>query len=213
LVIGASSTITVPRDRFRGDEAAAEGLTLSPVASDGASRFAVERSPMPARAVPLACLGALLLTGCDGAGQARPVDTARIVDAIKTDEVHWNADYKSGDAGRIARHYAPDAVAMHPGYPVAVGVAAIKAANEHAFTDPKYGHTFSSDRVKVAVSGDLAVAHGWYKETTTDPKSGQPVTATGSYVTVYKPDAAGVWRAVWDINTPGSAPSALEAAQ
>src|SRR5215472_4041390 len=103
--------------QISGRQAAAEGLTLSPAASDGAARFAVERSPMPARAVPLACLGALLLTGCDGVGQTRPVDTARIVDAIKTDEVHWNADYRSGDAGRIARHYAPDAVAMHPGYP------------------------------------------------------------------------------------------------
>jgi uncharacterized protein (TIGR02246 family) len=167
---------------------------------------------MPARAVLLACLGGLLLAGCDGSAHTRPVDTAKIVDAIKTDEVHWNADYKSGDAGRIAAHYTADAVAMHPGYPAAVGVAAIKAANEHAFTDPKYGHTFSSDRVKVAVSGDLAVAHGWYKETMTDPKSGQPVTATGSYVTVYKPDAAGVWRVVWDINTPGSGPPPPDAA-
>ena len=62
--------------------------------------------------------------------------------------------------------------------------------------------TFSSDRVRVAASGDLAVAHGAYKETTTDPRTGSPVTTIGSYVTVYKPDASGVWRAVWDISTP-----------
>jgi uncharacterized protein (TIGR02246 family) len=161
---------------------------------------------MSSRAVLLACLGALLLVGCDHVAPKRPVDTAKIVDAIKTDEVHWNADYKSGDAARVAAHYAQDAVAMYPGYPVAVGAAAIKAANEQAFADPKYGLTFSSDHVKVAASGDLAVAHGSYKETTTDPKTGEPVTATGSYVTVYKPDGAGVWRAFWDINTPNSSP-------
>lgn len=160
---------------------------------------------MPPRAVHLACLGALLLAGCGLAAPKRPVDTAKIVDAIKTDEVHWNADYKSGDAARVAAHYAADAVAMYPGYPAAVGSAAIKAANEQAFTDPKYGLTFSSDRVKVAASGDLAVAHGSYKETTTDPRTGESVTATGSYVTVYKPDAAGVWKALWDINTPNPA--------
>src|SRR5271168_3363457 len=113
---------------------------------------AVESSPMSSRAVLLACLGALVLVGCDHAGHKRPVDTAKIVDAIKTDEVHWNADYKSGDAARVAAHYTPDAVAMYPGYPVAVGVAAIKAANEQAFADSKYGLTFSSDRVKVAAS-------------------------------------------------------------
>ena len=165
---------------------------------------------MPARAVLLACLGALLLLGCDRAGHRRPVDTAKIVDAIKTDEVHWNADYKSGDPTRVATHYTPDAVAMYPGYPVAVGVTAIKAANERAFTDPKYGLSFSSDRVKVAASGDLAVAHGSYKETTTDPRTGEPVTATGSYVTVYKPDGAGVWRVFWDINTPNPAAPAKQ---
>lgn len=163
---------------------------------------------MSARAVVLACLGAALLAGCDGAGAKPPVDTAKIVDAIKTDEVHWNADYKSGDAGKVVRHYAPDAVAMYPGYPVAVGTAAIRAASEKAFTDPKYGLTFSSDRVRVAASGDLAVAHGAYKETTTDPRTGAPVTTDGSYVTVYKPDAAGVWRVVWDIDTPGGPPPA-----
>jgi len=156
------------------------------------------------RAVVLACLGALLLAACDGAEHRRPVDTAKIVDAIKTDEVHWNADYKSGDAARVTAHYAPDAVAMYPGYPAAVGTAAIKAANEQGFADPKYGLAFSSDRVEVAASGDLAVAHGTYKETTTDPKTSAPAVATGSYVTVYKPDAAGVWKAVWDINTPGA---------
>jgi uncharacterized protein (TIGR02246 family) len=134
------------------------------------------------------------------------VDTAKIVDAVKTDEVHWNADYKSGDAARVAAHFAPDAVAMYPGYPVAVGVAAIRKANEQGFTDPKYGLTFSSDRVAVAASGDLAVAHGAYRETTTDPKSGEPVTTNGSYVTVYKPNAAGIWKVVWDINTPSAAP-------
>lgn len=158
---------------------------------------------MPARAVLLACLGAVLLAGCSAA--KKPVDTARIVDAIKTDEIHWNADYKAGDAARVAAHYAPDAVAMYPGYPAAVGAAAIKTANEQAFADPKYGLTFSSDRVVVAASGDLAVARGAYRETTTDPKTGQAVTAAGSYVTVYKPDASGVWKAVWDINTPSGA--------
>jgi uncharacterized protein (TIGR02246 family) len=162
---------------------------------------------MFARAVVFACLGALLLAGCGLAAPKRPVDTAKIVDAIKTDEVHWNADYRSGDAGKVVAHYAPDAIAMYPGYPVAIGKAAIKAANERAFTDPKYGLTFSSDRVRVAASGDLAVAHGAYKETTTDPKTGSPVTTAGSYVTVYKPDASGVWRVVWDINTATGPPA------
>ncbi len=167
---------------------------------------------MSARAAIQACLipfilGAAMIAGCaPRAGmRASIIDTAKIVDSIKTDEVHWNADYKSGDAAKVAAHYAPDAVVMSPGDAASVGTAAIKAANEQAFSDPQYGLSFSSDRVYVAASGDLAAAHGTYKETTTDPKTGAAVTAAGSYVTVYKPGVDGVWRAVWDINTPGAA--------
>ena len=44
-----------------------------------------------------------------------PVDTAAIIGAIKAGEVHWNSDYKSGDAGVLAAHYAPTATLMIPG--------------------------------------------------------------------------------------------------
>lgn len=159
---------------------------------------------MPARAVPLACLGALLLVGCDAASLKRPVDTAKIVDAIKTDEVHWNADWKSGDAARLAAHFAPDAVVMPAGASPLVGTAAIQAATSQLIGQPGFRFAFTSDRVDVAASGDLAATHGSYRMTTEDPKTGAPVTEAGSYVSVYKPGANGVWKAVWDITAPGA---------
>ena len=159
---------------------------------------------MFARAVRLACLGALLLAACDPAGHKRPVDTAKIVDAIKTDEVHWNADWKSGDASRLAAHFAPDAVVMSAGSQPLVGTAAIQTAASQLISQPGFKFVFVSDRVDVAASGDLAATHGSYKMTTENPKTGDPVTEAGSYVTVYKPGANGVWRAVWDITAPGA---------
>ncbi len=133
------------------------------------------------------------------------VDTAKIVDAIKTDEVHWNADYKSGDPAKIAAHYAPGAVVMFPGAPPAVGAGAIVAVEKQAIGDPGFTLAFASDKVDVAASGDLAVAHGTYKQTTTNPKTKAVDSESGSYVTVYKPGADGSWKAVWDIITPGPA--------
>ena len=158
---------------------------------------------MSDRAFVILGLGATLLAGC-GAGSPlhAPVDTARIVDAIKTDEVYWNADWRSGDAGRLAAHYAPDAVVMAPGAPAAAGTAATRAVLDQAVGQTGFALTFASDRVDVAASGDLAAAHGHYRQTSTDPKTGAAVTETGSYVTVYKPGTDGVWKAVWDINTP-----------
>lgn len=132
------------------------------------------------------------------------VDTAKIVDAIKTDEVHWNADYKSGDPAKIAGHYAPGAVLMVPGAPPAVGAAAIEAMEKQATGDSAFTLTFASDKVDVGAAGDLAVAHGTYKQTATNPKTKAVGSESGSYVTVYRPGSDGSWKAVWDINTPGA---------
>ena len=154
---------------------------------------------------------AALACGCaPPAGSAKPaVDSAKIVDAIKTDEVHWNSDYKSGDAGVIAAHYAPTATVMTPGFAPMVGAKAIRAGVTEALDDKAFALAFASDKVDVAKSGDLAATRGTYTQTVTDPKTKAPVTSKGTYVTVYKPQAGGAWKAVWDINTPGQEASSV----
>jgi len=133
-----------------------------------------------------------------------PVDTAAIIGAIKADEVHWNSDYKSGDAGVLAAHYAPTATLMIPGSAPLVGTAAIKTGLADALSDKAFTLTFASEKVDVSASGDLAAARGTYTQTATDPKTKTVATEKGTYVTVYKPQPDGVWRAIWDINTPGA---------
>ena len=148
-------------------------------------------------------VAASVLCACGpGAPLHPPVDTAKIVDDIKIDEVHWNADYRSGDASRVAGHYAPEAVVMSPGAPPAEGRAAIQAALGQGFNLPGFALTFASDRVDVARSGELAVARGHYSLSSTDPKTGAKMVEAGNYLTVYKPQPNGAWKAVWDINTP-----------
>ena len=164
---------------------------------------------MRARAIIFTFLGASLLTACGPASTPAkaPVDTAKIIDAIKTDEVHWNADYKSGDAAKIVAHYAPNAILMISGAPPAVGTAAIEGFDKQATGDPGFTLTFASDKVDVGASGDLAASRGTYKQTSTDPKTKAVVTETGTFVTVYKPRPDGAWKAIWDIATPGPATS------
>ncbi len=162
--------------------------------------------PAPSRAA-LAIIMLLGLAGC-GRNRPPPVITAKVIDAIKADEVHWNADYRSGDPGKVAAHYAPHATLMMPGVAPVVGAPAIKAALDQAYQDPHFGVTFSSDKVDVAKSGDLAAARGSWRQTTTDPASKQPVTTSGYYITVYKPQPDGKWLAIWDILTPAPPPAA-----
>ena len=137
---------------------------------------------------------------------ARPqINSAKVVDTIKTDEVHWNADWKSGDAGKLTAHFAPKATVMMPGAAPIQGQAAIKDVVQQAMDDPAFTFIFASEKVDVAGSGDLAVSRGAFTETSTDPKTKTVITTKGSFVTVYKPGPDGVWRATWDIATPGPA--------
>lgn len=169
------------------------------------------------RAMPtlLALSAAFLLPGCGPKPRAAiaPANTANIFQSIKIDEVHWNTDWKSGDAGVVTSHYAPNATLMLPGAPTAAGSAAIRAAIQKAMDDKGFTLMFASDKVDVAASGDLAAARGTYTETSTDPTSKAIVTEKGNYVTVYKPQPDGAWKAVWDINTPSTVSTAASGAQ
>jgi ketosteroid isomerase-like protein len=72
--------------------------------------------------------------------------------------------------------------------------------------DPNMKLNFSSDRVEMSAGGDLATTRGSYTMTMTNPKTKKPVEDKGSYLTVYKKQADGGWKAIEDINTSEVAP-------
>jgi ketosteroid isomerase-like protein len=53
--------------------------------------------------------------------------------------------------------------------------------------------------VEVSKAGDLAYSQGAYTATMTNPKTKKVVTETGKFVTVYKKQPIGAWKAVADI--------------
>lgn len=159
-----------------------------------------------------AALVAAILTGAsacspkDGqASAAADGDTAKDAAAIRAGEVQWALDWKNRVLEPLVGHYAHDAEVMAPGIKPAVGSDAIRAALTDILADPKASLSFTTDKVAVAASGDLAYTSGKYSETATNPKTHAVETETGSYVTVYRKAADGAWKAVADINTPGPA--------
>jgi uncharacterized protein (TIGR02246 family) len=156
--------------------------------------------------ISLTCLALALLAACAPRADKPRFNAARAVDAIRTGEVKWNADWKSGDPGKVVAHYAPEAVLMVPGQAPMSGLEAIRAGAQKTMDDPGFSLAFSSEKVDVSASGDLAVSRGTFKETATDPANQAHVDATGTFVTVYKPQPDGTWKAIWDIATPGAPP-------
>jgi ketosteroid isomerase-like protein len=67
--------------------------------------------------------------------------------------------------------------------------------------DPTVSLKFQPTKVEVAKSGDVAYTQGTYTLTLTDPQTKQLINDHGSYVTTYRKQPDGTWKAVVDIAT------------
>ena len=155
---------------------------------------------------------ALSLTACNQAAPAPAASTHDAdVKAIQDNEAQWNQDWASKDAAKIAAHYQDDAVLMVPGGPSTTGKDAIQKSL--ADMAPTMDLKFQASRVDVASSGDLGYTQGSYTLAMTDPKTKKVTNDHGSYVTTYRKQADGSWKAVADIansETPQPAPAAAK---
>jgi uncharacterized protein (TIGR02246 family) len=136
---------------------------------------------------------ALFLTACSS--DTHDAD----VKALKDGEVQWNQDYASKNVDKIVSHYAGDAVLMAPGMPATTGKDPIRTMLTQMVADPALSLHFEATNVDVAKSGDLGYTRGKYTMDMTDPQTKQVVHDHGSYVTTYRKQPDGTWKAVSDI--------------
>ena len=149
---------------------------------------------------------ALALGACtNSAGNAGKVDAESIKQAIKADEAKMNQDFKARSSEGLSSHYADDVYFVAPGV-TADGSTEIRKVFANASTDSAFNVTFSSDKVDVAASGDIAYSRGKFTEKYTDSKTGKVMTGSGTYLTVYKKQDDGSWKIVEDVAAvdPGS---------
>jgi uncharacterized protein (TIGR02246 family) len=154
----------------------------------------------------------IALAGCGRCGDHHgrgdrhgPADTAAAADEVKRTEAGMLAAWKSKDAAKVAGFYADDAVVAVPGAPTQVGAAAIRAATDGDLKDPAFALDFANERTAVAAAGDMAYTRGSFRVAYTDPKTKQVSHESGSYLTVFRKQDDGSWKAVADYATPGAA--------
>ena len=140
-----------------------------------------------------------MLVGCAPAPPPAPVvDVAAETAKIKEIEATWVKEAAAKDLDKIVAHYTDDGVFMGPGAPAAKGKDAIRAGWKDLLgmsTDMK----FASDLVDISQAGDMASAKGSYTMRVTNPKTKKASEDKGSFVTVYKKQADGGWKAKVDI--------------
>jgi len=152
-----------------------------------------------------ACVLALFLSGCAQAPPPAPDTREADAKAIRDGEDAWAKDWASKDVNKIASHYADDAALLMPDAPAIKGRAVISSALTEMVKDTNLTLSFTTTSVDVAKSGDIAYSQGNYSMTMTDPQSKKVVTEKGKYLTTYKKQADGSWKAVADMNASDAA--------
>jgi uncharacterized protein (TIGR02246 family) len=158
-------------------------------------------------AFTVSCSGGGSSTGLGSAagGVAGPDTREADIRAVRDLEATWVKDAATRDPGRFASYYAEDASVLLPGMPVINGKAAILAVLKPMLADPNFAVTFLANRVEASKGGDFVYSQGPYQMTMSDPKTKAPVTEKGKYLTIYKKQTDGSWKAVADMLNSDSA--------
>lgn len=151
---------------------------------------------------------AMLAGGCSKYGSASTngpaaatTNSAADADAVKAAEADMLKAFQAKDAAALTSHYASDAVLAIPGR-TSKGIEAIGKVNAEDLADPAFKLNFTNERTDA--SGDIGYTTGTYTVTYTDSKTKKVVNGGGTYVTVFKKQGDGSWKAVADIATPGA---------
>ena len=141
---------------------------------------------------------AALAVGCSSPPAAAPDTRDADARAVKDVEAAWAKDAADKDADKWASYFADDGDGFYPGMAILNGKQAIKAAMAPYFSDPNFSLSFEATRVEASKGGDMVYTQGTYTMTATSPKTKKPVTDKGKYLTVYRKQADGSWKAIAD---------------
>src|SRR5689334_12193238 len=154
----------------------------------------------------------LLITACAKTDTAKPVDAAKIADAVKADAEQLAAQLNAKDLDKAVAHDAPDIVVMFHGAPNTKSADEDRTSTKAILADPAFHLELTDATVDVAKSGDMAVYHATYAATQTDAKTKQPATEHGNMLAVYKLQADGSWKIAQQVISDTAAPPAAPAA-
>jgi len=109
-----------------------------------------------------------------------------------------------GGGRAFAEWFADDAVTLSNGKPAVVGRGAI--ARDANWSPKEYSLTWTPQGAQMSPGNDMGFTWGHY-EGKSMGLDGKPVVVTGRYITVWKKNAAGVWRVAMDASADEPKPA------
>lgn len=156
-------------------------------------------------------LASAVLAGCASAPEKPSEEEVR--QQILAQEQAWQDAFAKRDGEALAGFFDDEAAIASPGQQLVRGKDSIREEMTRMAADENLQVTFKANKVGVAESRDLAYSRGQFLLTATDPGTKQPQSSQGYYLTVWKRQPDGAWKAIEDFITPGpSLPVAERAA-
>jgi ketosteroid isomerase-like protein len=127
-------------------------------------------------------------------------------DSIWAADTAWNKTYEAKDLDKAVAFCDEQGSLLWPNAPVATGKNAITKLTASAFAIPDFKLVWQQVKVGIARSGDLGYTSGTYIWSFRDT-SGKPVSDKGKYLTVWKKQADGSWKVLFDMFNTDLPPS------
>ena len=150
-----------------------------------------------------AMLGTVALAGCRPA-PAPPDPAAVQASLIAADQAFASATAARGLEGWMAA-FDSTGIQMEPDVPFTPGLAAIRAAMAPAFADTSWHLTWQPTMAFGSAAGDLGYTLGTWRSLRRDSTGAERIS-TGKYVTIWRKQADGGWKVVFDGGNPDTAP-------
>jgi ketosteroid isomerase-like protein len=141
-------------------------------------------------------LAVLLVLGTSGCAQ--PVDIEAERAALLQADAAWAQAASAKDLDGTISFLADGASTFPPNATMVTGEVALRELWAEEFATPGFAVSWQASTAEVSAGGDLGYTVGTYEGTMNDPE-GNPVTDRGKYVTVWKKQPDGSWKAVADI--------------
>jgi uncharacterized protein (TIGR02246 family) len=158
--------------------------------------------------IGLAILVLLALIGCNTPPPPPIVDVAAETGKLHDLESAWVKEAAAKDVDKIMSHYTDDATLVVSGMTAMKGRDSVRAAWAGMVADPNFKLDFSAQRVEISADGGTAYTRGPYQLTVSNPKTKKPVNDKGTYLTVFKKQSDGSWKAVEDFTASEIPPPA-----
>jgi len=123
--------------------------------------------------------------------------TGKGSDALLAADAAWMKVYAAKDLEKSVDFFDNEGSVLPSNAPIATGKEAITKLIGSAFATPDYTLSWHANKVGVARSGELGYTSGTYDFSIKDA-SGKTISDKGKYLTVWKKEADGSWKVLFD---------------